>query len=72
MDDRWIKFDSRLSGKRVRMHALWQVAKSRQPEVGQLPKFEARVEAGTTGLIGAGGRFVAGTASSESLRIADV
>jgi len=28
------------------------VALSRRPDVGQPPKFEARAEAGTTGLIG--------------------
>jgi len=30
------------------------VALSRQPEVGQPPKFEARVEAETIGLLGSG------------------
>lgn len=29
MQDRWIEFDSRLSGKRVRLHALWQEAPAR-------------------------------------------
>lgn len=29
MQDRWIEFDSQLSGKRVRLHALWQDAPAR-------------------------------------------
>jgi alpha-beta hydrolase superfamily lysophospholipase len=43
MADRWIEFDSRLSGKRVRLHALWQDAPARKANDGVTPDSKAPV-----------------------------